>query len=200
MNKGQLRDHFKALLNRTDCSNALADTFIDQAISRAQRTLRIPPMEKTVTYNLSTSTTYLTIPADFLEIIDVYYGSTNLVRVPLSTLVEYKGNTEAGAPRYFSREASEFLIYPYPDSGTVTLNYYSHFPEMVADTDENDLAIIGSDVITYGALGYAADYFMDERGVLFEQKFQQFLMELQQQANDAETAGTVQSILPTATY
>lgn len=200
MNKGQLRAHFLALLNRTDCSNALADTFIEQAISRAQRTLRIPPMEKTITYSIVSPTTYLTIPADFLEIIDVYYGSTNMVRVPLSTLVEYKANTEAGAPRYFSREGSEFLIYPYPDSGTVTMNYYSQFDEMVLDTDENDLAIIGSDIITYGALAYASDYFLDERGILFEQKFQQFMLELQQQANDAETAGTVQSILPVANY
>ena len=35
MNKGQLRTHFLNLLNRTDCSNALADTFLDQSISRA---------------------------------------------------------------------------------------------------------------------------------------------------------------------
>ena len=31
MNKGELRAHMKALLNRSDCTDALADTFIDQA-------------------------------------------------------------------------------------------------------------------------------------------------------------------------
>ena len=34
MNKGQIRTHFIALLNRTDCTNALADTFIDMAMGR----------------------------------------------------------------------------------------------------------------------------------------------------------------------
>lgn len=80
------------------------------------------------------------------------------------------------------------------------MNYYGQFAAMTQDTDENDLAIIASDLITYGALGYASDYFLDERGPLFETKFVQFLSELQEQANDAEVSGTVQAMQPTATY
>ena len=200
MNKGEIRAHFKALLNRTDCSDALADTFIDQSISRAQRVLRIPPMEKTQTYNLTASTSTLIIPADFLEIIDMYYANTNLTRVPLSKYVEMSQPAESGTPRYFTREGENIKIYPYPTSGSVSMNYYGQFTAMTADTDENDLAIIASDLITYGALGYASDYFLDERGPLFETKFVQFLSELQEQANDAEVSGTVQAMQPTATY
>ena len=200
MNKGEIRAHFKALLNRTDCSDALADTFIDQSIARAQRILRIPPMEKTQTYNLTASTSTLIIPADFLEIIDMYYANTNLSRVPLSKYVEMSQAAESGTPRYFTREGENIKIYPYPTSGSVSMNYYGQFEEMTADTDENDLAIIASDLITYGALGYASDYFLDERGPLFETKFVQFLSELQEQANDAEVSGTVQAMQPTATY
>ena len=200
MNKGEIRAHFKALLNRTDCSDALADTFIDQSIARAQRILRIPPMEKTQTYNLTASTSTLIIPADFLEIIDMYYANTNLSRVPLSKYVEMSQPAESGTPRYFTREGENIKIYPYPTSGSVSMNYYGQFEEMTADTDENDLAIIASDLITYGALGYASDYFLDERGPLFETKFVQFVSELQEQANDAEVSGTVQAMQPTATY
>jgi len=200
MNKGEIRAHFKALLNRTDCSDALADTFIDQSIARAQRVLRIPPMEKTQTYNLTASTSTLIIPADFLEIIDMYYANTNLTRVPLSKYVEMSQPAESGTPRYFTREGENIKIYPYPTSGSISMNYYGQFTEMTADTDENDLAIIASDLITYGALGYASDYFLDERGPLFETKFVQFLSELQEQANDAEVSGTVQAMQPTATY
>ena len=200
MNKGEIRAHFKALLNRTDCSDALADTFIDQSISRAQRVLRIPPMEKTQTYNLTASTSTLIIPADFLEIIDMYYANTNLTRVPLSKYVEMSQPAESGTPRYFTREGENIKIYPYPTSGSISMNYYGQFTEMTADTDENDLAIIASDLITYGALGYASDYFLDERGPLFETKFVQFVSELQEQANDAEVSGTVQAMQPTATY
>lgn len=200
MNKGEIRAHFKALLNRTDCSDALADTFINQSIARAQRVLRIPPMEKTQTYNLTASTSTLIIPADFLEIIDMYYANTNLSRVPLSKYVEMSQPGENGTPKYFTREGENIKIYPYPTSGSVSMNYYGQFAEMTADTDENDLAIIASDLITYGALGYASDYFLDERGPLFEQKFAQFLAELQEQANDAEVSGTVQAMQPIATY
>ena len=50
MNKGNLRSHFKAVLNRSDITDALADTFIDQGIARIQRSLRIPSMEKKHTY------------------------------------------------------------------------------------------------------------------------------------------------------
>lgn len=46
MNKGEIRAHFKALLNRSDITDALADTFIDQGITRIQRSLRVPSMEK----------------------------------------------------------------------------------------------------------------------------------------------------------
>lgn len=200
MNKGQIRSHFKALLNRSDCSDALADTFIDQSISRAQRGLRIPPMEKTHTYNLTASTSTLIIPADFLEIIDIYYASTNLARVTMSKYVEMSQPAQQGTPKYFTRVGETIKIYPYPTSGSVSINYYGQFADMSQDTDENDLAIIASDLITYGALGYASDYFLDERGPLFETKFIQFLSELQEQANDAELSGTVQAMQPITTY
>ena len=200
MNKGEIRAHFLALLNRTDCSNTLADTFIDQSIARAQRVLRIPSMEKTQTYNITASSQSLVLPNDFLEIIDIYHGSTNLTRVPLSKMIEMKSGAEAGTPTKFSREGENLLIYPYPSSGSVVLNYYAQFTDMTADTDENDLAKIASDLITYGALSYASDYFLDERGQLFEGRYVTFIAELQEQANDAEVSGTVQSMQPVQLY
>ena len=200
MNKGELRAHFLALLNRTDCSNTLADTFIDQSIARAQRVLRIPPMEKTQTYNINGSTTTLIIPSDFLEVIDIYYGNTNLTRVPLSKYVEITQPGEAGTPRFFVREGENIKIYPYPAAGSLSLNYYGQFADLTTDASTNDLTLIASDLIAYGALSYAADYFLDERGQIFEQRFVTFIAELQEQANDAEVSGTVQAMQPIATY
>lgn len=200
MNKGQIRAHFKALLNRTDCDDALADTFIDQAITRSERVLRIPPMEKSIDYTIAATTTFLTIPNDFLEITGLYHGSTNLIRVSLAKFIEITQGGETGTPKYFTREAGTLKIYPYPTTGTVTMNYYASFPAMTSDTDQNDLALIASDMIVYGALSYAADYFLDERGQLFEGKFVQGISEIQQQANDAETSGTVQVMQAHTTY
>lgn len=200
MNKGQLRAHFKALLNRSDCEDALADTFIDQSITRVQRTLRIPPMEKTQTYTIAGTTSYLMLPSDFLEVIDLYHDNTNLERVPLSKLIEFSEPEESGTPKYFCREGEQLLIYPRPSSGSVKMNYYGQFPDLTDDASSNDLTTLASDLVTYGALSYAADYYLDERGQLFEGRFAQFMFELQDQANEAELAGTVQRMQPTATY
>ena len=52
----------------------------------------------------------------------------------------------------------------------------------------------------YAALSFAADYYLDQRAEIFEQKFQQFLLELQEQANDQELQGGTQSILPAYSF
>lgn len=200
MNYGNLRTHFKALLNRSDCTDALADTFIDQAITRIQRTLRIPVMEKTQTYSISNQTGSIVVPSDMLDIIDLYFDKTVLVRLPLHNMLEAKDAGEAGTPKFFTRENSNLLIYPEPTTGTVTLNYYGEFAAMSSDSDENMLAKIGSDLICYAALGYAADYYLDERTAVFEEKFGTFMRELQEQANAAEQSGTVQVMRPSVTY
>ena len=196
MNLGSIRTHFKALLNRSDVTDALADTFIDQGITRIQRSLRVPSMEKKHTYNFSSEVSYVALPSDFLEAIDVYYDHTALKRVPMTEMAARKDGNETGTPSYFAREQGTLLLYPHPTSGSLTLNYYASFTEMVNDSDENVLAMIASDLITYAALTYAADYFLDERSMVFSQKYLEFLTELQEQANDAESSGSVQNIRP----
>jgi len=103
---------------------------------------------------------------------------------------------EQGQPHYFCRQGGSYLLSPAPATGTVTLDYYAQFPVMSADTDENILAQVASDLIIYAALTYAADYYIDERSPVFEQKFNQFMVEIQEQSNDAELAGNMQSISP----
>jgi len=200
MNKGAIRSHIKALLNRNDLSDTLADTFVTQAISRIERTLRLPSMEKQVQYNISGATSFITVPTDFLEIISLYHGNTSLSRVPLTELLEFSEGGETGTPKFFCREIAKLLIHPKPTSGQIKMNYYGSFPAMNADTDENALAISSPDIIIYGALSYAADHFIDERGPLYEQKYQTFYTELKEQADLSELSGTVQSIRPTYSY
>lgn len=196
MNKGNLRTHFKAVLNRSDITDALADTFIDQGITRIQRSLRIPSMEAKHTYNISTSITSIVLPSNFLEAIDLYYDNRALVRIPMSEMQDLKKPGTKGSPSYFAREGATFLLSPYPSSGSLTLNYYAQFVDMTTDTDENALAAIAPDLITYAALTYAADYYLDERSPTFEGKYQAFLNEIQTQADDQELTGSLQSIRP----
>jgi len=202
MNKGELRAHFIALLNRSDCPNALADTFISQALGRILRTLRIPSMEKQQAYAVASSggLASLNLPSDLLETIDIYYDGEGLVRIPMHEMVAAQKTGQLGSPRFFTREQGTFLLHPKPISGSIKLNYYAEFPALVNDSDNNSLTNSASDAIIYTALGYSSDYFLDDRSELFEVKSGMFLRELQDQADTAEQSGGTQVMRPTALY
>ena len=200
MNYGDIKSHFNDLLNRSDITASLTTLFIDQSIARIQRQLRTPLNENKTTYTISGQTASVTLPTDFLEIISLYLGGMELQRVPMSKMRSLVNNPVAGTPLVFTREQQNLLLHPQPTSGDLVLYYYGEFEAMTADTDENDLAAVAPDLIIYGALGYAADYYLDERRDIFEAKFQQFLSELQEQANDQELNGGTQAIQPASTY
>jgi len=200
MNKGQIRAHFKALLNRSDCPDALADTFIDQATTRIQRVLRTPAQEAQQTYTISGQTGYVTIPTNLLEIISVYMDGVAVTRIPHHEMIQAQKTGEQGIPRQMCRQQAKILLHPQPTTGTVYLDYYAEFPSLTSDSDTNSLTAIASDILTYTALSYAADYFMDERAALFEQKSAQFLAEVQEQSNSAEQSGVSQVMRPTVVY
>ena len=200
MNYGDIKTHFEALLNRSDITPTLTTNFIDQSIARIQRQLRSPLNENVSTYVISGQTASVVLPNDFLEIISLYLDGTELKRVPMSKFRNWAANPYAGNPIAFARQQQDLLLHPQPSSGNLILYYYAEFAPMVLNTDENTLAAVASDLIIYGGLTYAADFYLDERGPLFEQKFLQFMEELQEQANDQEMNGGVQSIQPSYQY
>ena len=202
MNKGQLRTHMLALLNRSDCTDALADTFISQSISRILRTLRIPSMEQQHNYTISGSSGVgeVILPSNLIEMIDVHYDGMALVRVPHHEMVEHQKTGQLGSPQFFTRVQGTLQITPRPTGGNLYLNYYAQPSALVADTDTSVITDVGEDLIAYTALGYASDYFLDERGPLFEAKAATFLAEIQEQADRAETSGSTQVMRPTNRY
>lgn len=200
MNYGDIKSHFDALLNRSDITPALTTLFIDQGISRIQRQLRTPLNESVTTYSITTQTASVTLPQDFLEIISLYQDHTELQRVPMSKFREVATSVLAGNPQVFVRQQQEIRLHPQPTSGDLVLYYYGEFAPMVNNTDENNLAAVAPDLIIYAGLTYAADYYLDERRDVFETKYNQFLNEIQEQANDQEMNGGVQAIQPTYTF
>lgn len=200
MNYGDIKSHFNDLLNRSDISTSLTTMFIDQGIARIQRQLRTPLNENVITYVVSGQTSAFTLPNDFLEIISLYYESMELKRIPMSTYRPLAQNPIGGSPNVFVRQQAVLNVHPLPSSGNLVLYYYAEFPAMTQNSDENALAVVAPDLILYAALGFAADFYLDERGPLFEQKFNQFLTEIQEQSNDQELNGSTQSIQPSYKY
>jgi len=200
MNYGEIKDHFEALLNRSDITAALTETFIDQGIARVQRQLRTPLNENKTTYNITASTSSLTLPQDFLEIISLYANEYEIQRITMDKYRELQQNALTGKPKYFVREQQKLLLYPTPKTGDIFLYYYGEFPALSANTDTNNLTTVASDLVIYAALTYAADYYLDERSGVFEQKYNQFLTEIQEQSNDQELNGGTQAIMPSYSY
>lgn len=182
MNKSQIRSQFLALLNRNDCSNELADTFLEQSLARIQRTLRIPSMEKMQTYTVTTATPdILVLPEDFLNIKYLYSGQTLLEYVDIGRLLSQYPTVDT--PRMYTRIQGSLKLSPTPSEGTeILMVYYGEIPDLVSDTDENFLTTIAPELLTYGALTYAADFFIDERKPLFEETFARVFSELVEQS------------------
>jgi hypothetical protein len=200
MNYGDLKSHFNDLLNRSDITPTLTTQFIDQGIARIQRQLRIPANEKLKNYTISGLASEITLPTDFLEIISLYANEYELQRITMSKYRELANNAYEGKPQFFVREQEKLKLFPQPTSGTVSLYYYGEFDAMTQDSDENILAKIAPDLIIYSGLTYAAPYYLDQRSEIFEQRYTQFLAELQEQANDQELNGGTQAIRPAYEY
>ena len=200
MNYGQIKSHFQDLLNRSDITTALTTRFIDQSIARIQRQLRTPMSERVLEVTITSQTESMTLPSDFIEIISLYHSQYELERVSMRRYRELIDNVYAGKPQFFTRQAEKLLLYPQPSDGKLMLYYHGEYPALSADSDENVLTQSASDLIIYGALSLAADFYLDNRAELFESRFNQFLTELQEQANDQELNGGTQSILPAYRY
>ena len=200
MNYADIKSHFNDLLNRSDITTALTTRFIDQGIARIQRQLRTPMSERVLNVTITAQTESLTLPSDFLEIISLYHSEYELERVSMRKFRQDANTAVEGKPRIFVRQAEKLLLHPQPTSGTLTLYYHGEFPALSADTDENVLTQSAPDLIIYAAATFAADYYLDQRAEIFETKFNQFLLELQEQANDQELQGGTQSLLPAYSF
>tara|TARA_E500000331_G_scaffold40535_2_gene33529 strand:- start:4430 stop:5059 length:630 start_codon:yes stop_codon:yes gene_type:complete len=196
MNKSELRNHIKEVLNRSDLSDTLANTFIDHTLSRVQRILRIPSMERTATQTVSGGYDGFVIPNSFLELISIRsQGNQACTKIEYTDFIALANVT--GTPTKFTREpaTNRLLLHPIPSSGTVLeLKYYGELTALDTDTSTNEISDIAEDLIVYGALSYAADYFIDERKQLFESSFQNYLTELQSQKVDEAFGGANLSI------
>ena len=197
MNKQGIREQVKALMNRNDFTDALANTFIDQAITRIQRTLRVPDMESTEQYVIGTENPEtLALPSDYLSIKFLYADDRLLEYVDLGKFLSTP-NEIGIQPLMYTRLQEALKLKPSPAEGSsVTMVYYSKIPALVSDSDTNWLSLSASDLLIYGALTFAADYFVDERKGAFEERFGSIYAEIDEQARINEMDQSALRIQP----
>lgn len=191
MNYGEIRTQFKAILNRRDCSNTLADTFLNQSLQRCTRELRTPAQEAQTSLTVPNPFTGFPVPSDIIQTIAMMAQIANgqqrkLEYYPLARFLELD-SSYSGQPAYYTRIGNNFQFRPIPAVDTeLTLYYYGEFTPFSGDTSETVLSLIAPDLLIYGALSYAADYFMDDRAQAFESRYMQIAQALQDQAYDLE--------------
>ncbi len=196
---GDTRTKFLSRLNRRDCTNTLADGFLQDAIRRIQRIPRIPAMEKSVNVTIS-DVTYLDdgrlpIFSDYIKLQNLVYnqgttGEAVLVRRPLHEVLEAVTYGTEGTTSMYARQGSSWILGPTPLSGDVVrVDYWAEFTSISLDADTSILLDIADDLVIFGALSYACDHFNDKRGPRFEERFVQILSDIQAQADDDELSG-----------
>ena len=189
MNYGDLKAQFLGLLKRRDITDTQADIFIQQAVSRTQRVLRIPPMEKSiaVVYDGTVFTNgQIPIPSDYLRLIAVTakppgFAEKEVKQKDLQSVLH--DVPLLGRPTGFVRRGGFWQFGPTPPIGTTfRIDYYDEFPKLAAATDTGYLTQGAQDLIVYGALSYAGDWFIDKRTDKWEGRFLAIKGEIEDQA------------------
>lgn len=149
--------------DETVLPNSLIKNFADFASDDIYRTLRIPPLEATFTYDaLTAETDKIGIPGDAIEFIqlrkldsdgdvDVVYNARSDIRsFYIDNMTKYDGY-------YYTREVNDLIVYPKLEVGDVMqLHYYKRLPSIYArysitDTN-NSLGLLYYDATSAAAL------------------------------------------------
>lgn len=188
MNYGELQTQFEGLLKRRDLTTTQRDTWLQMAISRCQRKLRVPAMEKSVQATfISSMLGEVAVPGDLLQLkaLCIEASQVDLTQRTLREVLAARVTT--GTPEMYVRRGTNYVLGPYPTDGTaIRMDYYAELDPLADPLDENFLSAIAPDAIVYGALSLACDWFIDKRAATFEGRFEQFLQELQDQADQDE--------------
>jgi hypothetical protein len=161
MNYGELQAQFEGLLKRRDMTPTQSTTFLQQAIARIQRVLRIPPMEKSVAvvYDGTILTDgEIPIPNDYLRLIAMTATSPageerEVSQKDLATVLRDRWGGRIACPTSFVRRGGVWKFGPIPEAGTtIRIDYYDEFPTLSNPTDTNYLTSADDLVIYGGAL------------------------------------------------
>jgi hypothetical protein len=170
--------------------------FVTQAEQRIYNTVQFPSIRKNVTGVVSTTSTYLSAPDDFLAVyslavVDATGDYEYLLNKDVNFIRQaYPKATDTGLPKYYAlfgptvsgstiTDELTFIVGPKPDANyTVELHYY-YYPESitVAADGRTWLGDNFDSVLLYGSLVEAYTYMKGEQDMmaLYNGKYQEAL-------------------------
>jgi hypothetical protein len=198
MTFADLKAKLRGLINRSDMTEELAADFIRQSQIRLERLLRLSFMEKFVTFNVDRDDGAFRLPADYLELIELFTDNGQLERVDTSAWL--RQIAAPGVPVCFIQTGHDIRMRPHPSPTTeILLRYYGCEPSLVSEAQINQWTVSAQDALLYGAAEYAADYYEDERLPRFASRFETAVMELNDQQQQEDFSGPM-SIAPAYSY
>jgi hypothetical protein len=190
-------------LNRTDCTTTLAGYFVNDSIRRIERAVRLPCMERQLIVTATGTMDYIMVPPDLLQIRGVLGPSmdpNNTIGLPLKKIDfdQLLRLPRLNAwPRYWAREQNQIYVRGAATTGqAITLRYYGQFSPFTPasgstdpGTGTNEISLIAPDLITFGALSFAGDYFEHPKAADWLTAYNGLLEEVQQIGDTLENDG-----------
>lgn len=193
MNYGELRTFFLDLLNRDDCTDAQADTFISMGIRRTERVLRTPLQRTLYEYTVVDPWAgSMPVPSDYLSMYSLTVNDVALRRETISKAGPQVANLTAES--WFIANGNIYFRGDVVVGDIISVYYYNEFTQGVADTATTSYSAVLPDLITFSALIYAAIHFTDARKGEFEGMTAQLTQEIQMMSDIDEMSGSVMQI------
>jgi hypothetical protein len=197
MNYTQLSANIQAYTENTEADFvAEIPVFVQQAEQRIYNSVQFPSIRKNVTGVVSTTSTYLSAPDDYLAtyslaVIDAAGNYEYLLNKDVNFIRQaYPSASDVGLPKYYAlfgptvsgstiTDELTFILGPKPDANyNVELHYY-YYPESIT-TAADGRTWLGDNfdsVLLYGSLVEAYTYMKGETDMmaLYNQKFMEAL-------------------------
>jgi hypothetical protein len=197
-----IRDSVKQWSQRRNIDDATLNDFIEIALSRANRMLRIPPLEGFSALPVDVNG-FAELPPNFIEAIELQFVSGGreyiLDRKAISEVDYLSNSPRGGSPCVFGRFGNYFRVAPWNlgDELFVNLYYYKSLPPLVQDTDLNWFTEQAPELLLYGALTELADYTRDrDSRQVWDGKFSQEVSTLQAVEDRAAWSGSTIGVTP----
>ena len=194
--KAELHTAVANWLNRSDLTDRIPE-FIALAEASFNRNLRTRDM--LVRSTASVSGQYVSIPTDFLEMLNIELTSTSpsrrLIYVSSDRADDFRSqqNDTTGIPIYYTIEGESIQLTPVPDTSyTLQLNYYKTITALsgLADSAYNQLLTSHPDIYLYSTLMQASPYLMDmEKTQIWDGLLARSMQELQSSDEASKYAG-----------
>lgn len=188
-----LKTEVAAWLNRSDLTNEVPG-FIQHGELRVYRDLRVRQMETSLSSAIASGV--LTVPTGYLEMKYAYVNGSPMVKLQRKDAEwiywNYPTRSADGTPRFFAREATNFIFGPYPDSNyTIKGVYYKKLDALSDSNTSNWLVTDVPDLILFASLCEAAPFLQDDQRVaLWEKKYEEVRRRVQRQDDQEEFSGS----------